>query len=116
MSQSKEKLDRMKILETQMASAMKQNGLNSEEMNNLMQTVEIRWNESMNILEEINSSPDQRGLERRTIEELSTLRDVHDGYNKYIQNADELSINDTQKLSMQLETNRVSLNFDFCFV
>lgn len=89
---------------------MKQNGLNPADISSLMQSVEIRWSESMSILEEINSSSnDQRDLERRAIEELSTLKDVHDGYNKYIQNADELSMNDTQKLSMQLETNRVSL-------
>lgn len=100
----------MKILESKMTSTMKLNGLDPTDISHLMETIEMKWNESMSILEEINSSSDRRDLERRACEELSTLRDVHDGYDKYIQNAEELSLNDTQKLSMQMETNKVNLS------
>lgn len=87
---------------------MKLNGLDPTDISHLMQSIETKWNENMSLLEEINSSSDRRDFERRAVEELSTLRDVHDGYNKYIQSAEELSLNDSQKLSMQLETNKVN--------
>lgn len=45
---------------------------------------------------------------RKASEELATLRDVYDGYHRYITSAEQLSY-DPQKLNLQVETNKVKL-------
>lgn len=47
-------------------------------------------------------------LKRKAMDELAELRDVYEGYQKYIVNAEQLSSNNSQKLNLQLETNEVT--------
>ena len=52
---------------------------------------------------------------RQLAEELATLRDVHEGYHRYILGADMLAAEE-QKLGLQLETNKVSTSASFRFL
>ena len=87
---------------------MKTNGLDSTDISHLMDSIENKWKENVQYVDEINTNQDKNDLDRRAFEELSTLRDVYEGYNKYIQNAESLSLDDVQKLTLQLETNKVN--------
>ncbi|CAF0734079.1 unnamed protein product [Brachionus calyciflorus] len=107
LSQSQEVLNKIKFLTNKMSTTMRLNGLDPSEISSLTDAIEQKWKENVHIFEELNSNQDKNGLDRRAFEELSTLRDVFDGYNKYIQNAEPLSVDDIQKLSIQLETNKV---------
>lgn len=71
----------------------------------MLEEINARWQKSKCYVDETSKSLEKSQLARRVAEELSTLRDVHEGYQKYINNAERFS-NDPQKLNLQLETNK----------
>ena len=66
----------------------------------------MKWHETRQYTDELAMSVEKKLLNHKAYDELATLRDVHEGYQRYINNADALS-NDAQKLNLQLETNKV---------
>lgn len=74
----------------------------------MLENINARWQQTKACVDDLTKSLEKGQIVRRVAEELSTLRDVHEGYQKYINNAERFS-NDPQKLNLQLETNKVKL-------
>ena len=83
-------------------------------MESLVEQTNKKWHETRSFTEELANSVEKKLINHKAYDELATLRDVHEGYQRYINNADSLA-NDSQKLSLQLETNKVK-NFSFFFI
>lgn len=85
----------------------------------MMDNVNERWQQTKSYVDELTRNIERAQLSRRVADELSTLRDVHEGYQKYINNAERYS-NDPQKLNLQLETNKVEIDIEIeiysCFI
>lgn len=65
-----------------------------------------KWHETRTYLDSLSIKLEKSYLGPKAVEELATLRDVHEGYQRYINSAESLST-DAQKLNLQLETNKV---------
>ena len=66
-----------------------------------------KWQETRLLIDIQVKNVDKNILYRKASEELETLRDLHEGYNRYIKTVEILST-DPQKLYLQLETNKVN--------
>jgi hypothetical protein len=71
-----------------------------------IQTINIKWHETQDYLKELTKNTEKNFLIPKIYDELATLRDVHEGYQRYINSTDQLS-QDPQRLNLQLETNKV---------
>ncbi len=71
-----------------------------------MQQISFKWNELKEYLNELTKNTEKQLLIPKAYDELATLKDVHEGYQRYISNVESLSL-DVQKLNLQLETNKV---------
>ena len=67
-----------------------------------------KWSDTRRHVDEWSRNIDRNYLIRKASEELATLRDVHEGYQRYINTVEHIA-NDPQKLNLQIETNRVKL-------
>ncbi len=76
-----------------------------------VENMNTNWFETRNYVENLVKNVEKNYMHRKAYEELATLRDVHEGYQRYINTAEALSDEDSQKLSLQLETNKVNYNF-----
>ena len=65
-----------------------------------------KWSDTKKFIDELASNLDKNLLRNKVIEELATLKDVHEGYQRYIKNAEPLS-NDINKINSQIEANKV---------
>jgi hypothetical protein len=88
---------------------------NSNDIENILNQVAQKWARVKEKLDEMGASLERKVLTRRAHEELATLRDVYEGYNRYISQAEPLGT-DEQKLNLQLETNRVTSFVNMLFV
>lgn len=79
----------------------------------MLENINARWQQTRSCVDDLSKSMEKSQIGRRVVEELSTLKDVHEGYQKYINNAERFS-NDPQKLNLQLETNKVRLVTNNC--
>ena len=77
-------------------------------MESLVKRITFKWNELQEYLNELARNTEKLLLIPKAYDELATLKDVHEGYQRYINNAESLSL-DVQKLNLQLETNRVKI-------
>ncbi len=78
----------------------------------LIQNINTKWFDSLHYVEDLSRNLESHFSSRKAHEELATLRDVHEGYQRYINNAEPLS-NEAQKLNLQLETNKVTFIYLF---
>lgn len=79
----------------------------TSEIERKLNGINAQWSEMKTYVDELAKNTEKNFLSRKAAEELATLRDVHEGYQKYINNAEPLLTNDPQKLNLQSETNRV---------
>ncbi len=89
-----------------LAGRLEKEGKSTEELSNKMEVLTKKWHVTQQYLAKLEKSVEQGLLNRKACDELATLKDVHEGYQKYINASDELS-HDAQRLSLQLETNKV---------
>jgi len=80
-----------------------------------MEQTNKKWHDTRTYIDELAVSIEKKILNHRAFDELATLRDVHEGYQRYINNTELLST-DSQKLTFQLETNKVKQISFFYFV
>jgi hypothetical protein len=99
--------DKMMLIGRVQIEQMRKANENPSDIENILEKVTQKWLRVKEKLNEMSSSLERKVLTRRAHEELATLRDVYEGYNRYISQAEALG-NDEQKLNLQLETNRVS--------
>ncbi len=83
----------------------------SSQLESLVEQTQLKWHETRKYTDELATSVESKLLSHKAHDELATLRDVHEGYQRYINNAEALSTTDAQKLNLQLETNKVSHHF-----
>lgn len=79
----------------------------SQPLEKQIQEMTLRWNDCRTQMDDLMRQQEKLQLNRKAYEELATLRDVYDGYERYIQSAEPLA-NDSQTLGLQVETNKVS--------
>jgi hypothetical protein len=88
-------------------------GDDASQLEDKIQSMNVKWAETKVYIDDLAKNLEKNYLNRKASEELATLRDVHEGYQKYINNAEPFS-SDVQKLNLQLETNRVSCCLFLC--
>ncbi len=89
-----------------------QPSLDRTDLETLVQSINKKWTECRTVVEEQSRCLDKNYLIRKAVEELATLLDVHEGYQRYINSAEKIvpgRMSDTQKLDTQIETNKVKL-------
>lgn len=99
--------DKMMLIGRVQIEQLRNANENPSDIENILDQIAQKWLRVKQKLDEMGSSLERKVLTRRAHEELATLRDVYEGYNRYISQAEALG-NDEQKLNLQLETNRVS--------
>ena len=105
---NEEVIENMNVIANHLAQSGNLSGPDQANLENNVQDINKRWSEVRNQVDELSRNLEKNYLTRKVNEELATLRDVHEGYQRYINNAEAVSA-DPQKLNLQLETNRVSL-------
>lgn len=97
----------MKLVATHLIDKMKSVEENFSELENQVQITLKKWNETQDYIFELANVTERNLIRRKALDELATLKDVHEGYQRYINTSEPLS-DDDQKLNLQLETNKVS--------
>jgi bacterioferritin (cytochrome b1) len=85
----------------------------ASELESLVSGMLVKWEETKRYVNQLAVTLEKSCVSRRATDELVELRDVHEGYQRYIADAESLS-SDAQKLNLQLETNKVRIVFSFC--
>jgi len=91
-----------------LAGCLEKEEKSTDELSNKMEMLTKKWNATQQYLAKLEKAVEQGLLNRKASDELATLKDVHEGYQKYIYGSEELS-HDAQKLNFQLETNKVDM-------
>ena len=121
--QSENVLENMQMIARNLIENLKTSNINEKqkeedeqkrvELEKLVGAMNSKWAETRAYIDNLAVSLERSCAQRKATEELATLRDVHEGYQRYIKNAEPLSSDDPQKLNLQLETNKVII---FCFL
>ena len=96
----------MQLVANHLIEKMKSVEENFSELESVVKATLKKWNETQNYIFELAHTTERNFITRKALDELATLSDVHEGYQRYINTSEPLS-NDDQKLSLQLETNKV---------
>jgi hypothetical protein len=72
--------------------------------------MEQKWSSTKKYVEDLEIKLKRRSLQFKINEELATLKEVYEGYQRYINTAEPLSPHGT-KINMNIETNKV-INLD----
>jgi hypothetical protein len=110
--QSEEVLENMQMIARNLIDNMSQQQDNEQrrvELEKQVAAMTAKWAETRAYIDTLAASLEKSCSHRKATEELATLRDVHEGYQRYINNAEPLSSDDAQKLNLQLETNKVCI-------
>ena len=107
---NEEVLATLQIVGQNLIEGMRSADQDSQPLEQQIQEITLKWNDCRTQMDELMRNQEKIHLNRKIFEELATLRDVYEGYNRYIQSAEPLA-NDSQTLGLQVETNKVS-NFD----
>ena len=105
-------MENMRDIAHSLVESMKASEQDTSEIESLVQVMNSRWLETRSYIDSLASSLERSCSQRKASDELATLRDVHEGYQRYINSAEPLS-NDAQKLNLQLETNKVILQGNY---
>ena len=68
-----------------------------------------KWFETKQIVNDSAKNFDKTLLKNKIYEELATLNDVYEGYQRYINNVEPIA-SDISKIEVQIETNKVILS------
>ena len=68
-----------------------------------------KWFETKQIVNDSAKNFDKTLLKKKIYEELATLNDVYEGYQRYINNVEPIA-SDISKIEVQIETNKVILS------
>ena len=69
-----------------------------------------KWCDTKHFIDELAINLDKNLLKHKVMEELATLKDVYEGYQRYINDAEPLST-DTTRINAQVEANTVPRAF-----
>ena len=115
--QSENVLENMQTMARNLIDNMKTKNINEKqqqqdeqkrvELEKLVAAMNTKWAETRAYVDNLAVNLEKSCLQRKATDELATLRDVHEGYQRYINSAEPLSSDDAQKLNLQLETNKV---------
>lgn len=96
----------MNLIAHNLKQNMKSGNQDYGELESTVHSLNKKWSTARSHLDELSRTIERNCMMRKAQDEIATLRDVHEGYQKYIVNAEPIS-NDAQKLNTQLETNKV---------
>ena len=79
----------------------------STEIERNLDLVNHKWIETKQNVNELAKNLDKGLLNNKIYEELATLNDVHEGYQRYINTVEPVTL-DINKIDIQIETNKVN--------
>jgi hypothetical protein len=108
MQSNEEILEDMNTVAHALIKNMILDGQDHSQLDRTVSQLNKLWAETRAYLDEFSRNLERGCLTRKVHEEIATLRDVHEGYHRYINTVEPIA-NDPDKLSFQLETNKVKL-------
>jgi hypothetical protein len=69
-----------------------------------------KWFDTKQLVNDSAKNIDKKLLKNKIYEELATLNEVYEGYQRYINNVESIA-SDISKIEVQIETNKVSFIF-----